>query len=111
MARRNAIDNERVCCRIHDVIDNLDRVIINFVLFTQAFTGCDSTSAIHNFGKQAIFSKLAASNNLQQIAQQFCLDNISLERIGNSSIWFFEELLRKQPPTNLEDKISQNGFI
>ena len=50
------------------------------------------TSAIHNFGKQAIFPKLGASNKLQQIVQQFFLDNISPETIGNTSICCFEEL-------------------
>ena len=56
---RNA-SNEWVCYRIHDIIDNLDRVIVNFSLFAYVFTGCDSTSAIHNFGKKVVFSKLAA---------------------------------------------------
>ena len=88
---RNA-KNERVCYRIHDVIDNLDQVIVIFILFAHAFTGYDSTPAIHNFRKQAIFSKLAASNNLRRIAQQFFFDNISPERIGNVSICFFEGL-------------------
>ena len=86
------INNERVCYRIHDVIDNLDQVIMIFVLFVHAFTDCDSTSAIHNFRKQSIFSKLVASNNLRWIAQQFFFDNHSPERIGNASICFFEEL-------------------
>ena len=84
--------NERVSYRFHNVIDNLDPLIIKFKLFAHAFLGCDTTSAIHNFGKQAIFPKLGASNKLEQIAQQFFLDNISLETIGNASICFFEEL-------------------
>ena len=88
---RNA-NNEWVCYRTHDVIDNLNQVIVIFVLFAHAFTGCDSTSAIHNFRKQSIFSKLVAPNNLRRIAQQFFLDNHSPERIGNASICFFEEL-------------------
>ena len=72
-------------------IDNLDRVIVNLILFAHTFTGCDSTSAIHNFGKQAFLSKLAASNNLGRIAQQFLSDSISPERIANASICFFEK--------------------
>ena len=88
---RNA-NNERVCYRVRDVIDHPDRVIVNFILFSHSFTGCNSTSGIHNFRKQAIFSKLAASNNLRRITEQLFLDNISPERIGNASIYLFEEL-------------------
>ena len=84
--------NERVCYKLHDAIDNLDPLIIKFILFTHAFAGCDTTSAIHYFGKQAIFPKLEAYNKLQQIALQFFLDNISPETIGNASVCFFEEL-------------------
>ena len=50
------VNNEQVCYRIHDVIDNLDEIIINFILFAQALTGCDSTAAFHNFGKNKQFS-------------------------------------------------------
>ena len=46
---RNA-NNERVCYRMHGVIDNLDRVIVNFILFAHHFTACDSTPAIHKLG-------------------------------------------------------------
>ena len=67
MSRRNE-NNERVCYRIHDVIDNLDRVIVNFILFAHAFTCSDSMSAIHNIRKQTFFSKLPASDNLRRIA-------------------------------------------
>ena len=72
-------NNERVFYRLHDIIDNLDPLIIKFIFFAHAFTGCDTTSVIHNFGKQ-------------QIAQQFFLENISPETIGNASVCFFEEL-------------------
>ena len=84
--------NERVCYRLHNVIDNLDPLIIKFILFAHAYTVCDTTSAIYNFGKQAIFPKTGASNTLQQIVQQFFLDNISPETTGNGSICCFEEL-------------------
>ena len=85
-------NNERVCYSLHDVINNLDPLIIKFIFFAHVFTGCDTTSVIHNFGKQAIFPKFGASNKLQQIAQQFFLENISAETIGNASVCFFEEL-------------------
>ena len=76
--------NERVCYRLRDIIDfidNLDPLIFKFILFVHAFRGCDMISAIHNFTKQAVFTKLEASNKLQKIAQQFLLENISSEQL------------------------------
>jgi 5'-3' exonuclease len=89
---RKNMNTGRICYRIHDVIDKLDRVIVKFILFAHAVTGCDTTSAIHNFGKQAIFPKLASFKALQGIAEQFFVDTRSLDSIGNAIIGFFEEL-------------------
>ena len=52
--------NERVFYRLHDIIDSVDSLIIKFILFAHYFTGCDTTSAIHEFVKLAIVSKLRA---------------------------------------------------
>ena len=54
---RNA-NNERVCYRMHGVVDNLDRVIVNFILFAHDFTACDSTPAIYKLGSKQFFPNL-----------------------------------------------------
>ena len=42
-----------------------------YLLFAHAFTGCDTTSAIHNFGQTSIFQTIAASPALQSPARKF----------------------------------------
>ena len=91
MTRKKASD-QRVCYRIQDVLDESDTVIAEFILFAHAFTGCDTTSAIHNFGKQSIFTKLRSSASLREIARQFYVYNVSPQEIGQSAIRFFETL-------------------
>lgn len=48
-------NNGRACYRIYDVVDNLDQVIFNFILFAYTFTCCDLASTIHNFGNKQFF--------------------------------------------------------
>ena len=44
-------NKQREYYSVNDVIKNLNEDIICYPLFAQAFTGCDTTSAIHKFGK------------------------------------------------------------
>ena len=76
MTRKKTSD-QRVCYSIHDVLDDVEKVRVDVVLFAHAFTGCDTTSAIHHFGKESIFLKLESSKPLRTIAQQFLLDDMS----------------------------------
>ena len=62
-----------------------------YLLFAHAFTGCDTTSAIHNFGKTAIFNKVKDSTTLKSIIHKFYEENFP-EEIGNATIRFFELL-------------------
>ena len=64
------------------------RRFCQYLLFAHAFTGCDTTSAIHNFGKTAIYQKIEASPALQSIIGQF-YEETSPEEIGNATIRFF----------------------
>ena len=54
--------------------------------------GCDVISAIHMFGKTSILAKLKGSSKLRNIADQFYLEDMSVEDIGNGTIYFFELL-------------------
>ena len=48
---------------------NLNEDIIRYLLFAHAFTGCDTTSTIHKFGKTTIFKKLNNLTSLQSIVE------------------------------------------
>ena len=48
----------RLCYRIEDLISELDDMVLFYLLFTHAFTGCDTTSAVHKFGKNPIFVEI-----------------------------------------------------
>ena len=79
----------RQCYRIQDIINELDDIVLTNLLFCHAFRGCDTTSAIHNFGKISIFTQLK-SKKLKTAAAIFYCDNLSPEEIGSVSIQFFE---------------------
>ena len=44
------------------------------------------------FGKTSILAKLKGSSKLRNIADQFYLEDMSVEDIGNGTIYFFELL-------------------
>ena len=92
------------------VIDKLGKVDLQFLLFCHAFTGCDTTSAIHNFGKTSIFKKLQGSSKLQKLAREFYKEN-SPEKIGHFTINFFELLNSKSDDLATIRKIKYQQMI
>ena len=84
--------DERVSYNINDIIISTKKEYLEHLLFYHAFTGCDTTSQIHNFGKKSIFSKLKMSNDLQHLSEQFYQASAAVNEIGNASIWVFELL-------------------
>ena len=62
--------DERVSYNINDIIISTKKEYLEHLLFYHAFTGCDTTSQIHNFGKKSIFSKLKMSKDLQHLSEQ-----------------------------------------
>ena len=91
MTRKN--DTEiRSCYHIQDIIDASENVHVEYILFCHAFTGYDTISTIHMFGKTSILAKLKGSSKLRNIADQFYLDDMSEKDIGNATIRFFELL-------------------
>ena len=71
ITRKNDVE-VRSCYRIQDIIDASENVHVEYILFCHAFTGCDTISAIHMFGKTSILAKLKGSSKLRNIADQFC---------------------------------------
>ena len=61
------------------------------MLFAHAFTGCETTSAIHKFDKTGLFKKLSTSSALRKITATFYEDKLP-EEVGNACIRFFEFL-------------------
>ena len=77
---------QRECFNIKDITNNLDQSVIQYLLFAHAFTGCDTTSTIYEFGKIAVFKKMHESNHLKNLAAEFYNNNKSHEDIGNTAI-------------------------
>ena len=97
MTRKN--DTEvRSCYRIQDIIDVSEIVHVEYKLFCHAFTGCDTILALHMFEKTFVLSKIKDSSKLRNTADQFCLEDMSVEDVGNATIRFFE-LLHSAPST------------
>ena len=44
-------EQRRECYNVTDILNALENHLIKYLFFAHAFTGCDTTSAIHNFGK------------------------------------------------------------
>ena len=70
---------------LHRELNTLENHVIKYLMFAHAFTGCDTTSAIHNFGTNSIFRKLK--------------DPVALTNIGNA---LYEELQTKKIPEEKE---------
>lgn len=79
-------DQARSCYSISEITNQ------PYLLFAHAFTGCDTTSAIHRFGKTAIFKRLENSKDLREIADMFNKNQQTPEEIGKATIAFFEAL-------------------
>ena len=84
--------DERVNYNINDIISSTKKEYLEHLLFCHAFTGCYTTSQIHNFGKKSIFSKLKMSKDLQHLSEQFYQASATVNEIGNASIRVFELL-------------------
>ena len=82
--------HQRECYKVNDIAEKHTE-IAQYLLFAHAFTGCDTTSAIHHFGKTAIFDKVNNSDSLKSIIRKFYQES-SPEEIGNATIRFFELL-------------------
>ena len=83
---------QRVSYNSNDIIRSTKKEYLEHLLFCHVFTGCDTTSQIHNFGKKSIFSKLKISNDLQHFLEQFYQASATVNEIGNASIQVFELL-------------------
>lgn len=88
---RSKSNQARECVSIRKVIQGMDTNDLKYLLFAHAFTGCDTTSAIHRFGKLSIFKKFH-NHQLMQIADMFYSDIRSPDEIGNATIHFFEHV-------------------
>ena len=69
------ISKGRVGYSIQNILGNVGDTEKEFILFAHAATGCDTVSAIHNFGKISIFESLKESESLRRIAKSFYNDD------------------------------------
>ena len=85
-------EQRRECYNVTDILNALENHVIKYLLFAHAFTGCDTTSAIHNFGKTSIFKKLKDSVALRNIGDVFYEEFKAPEEISNACIHLFEKM-------------------
>ena len=97
----------RECFNIEDIVKNSNT--IKHILFAHAFTGCDTTSAIYNFGKTSIIMKLQGDRQLTEIASVFYENQKSPQEVGNASIQIFEKLNFSGNATSLQ-QIRKNKY-
>ena len=84
--------DERVNYNINDIISSTKKEYLEHLLFCHAFTGCDTTSQIHNFRKKSIFSKFKMLKDIQHLSEQFYEASTTVNEIGNASIRVFKLL-------------------
>ena len=85
-------NNKRASSNIQLIIRSTKKECLEHLLFCHAFTGCDTTSQIHNFGKKSVFSKLKISNDLQHLLEQVFQAIATVNEIERASIRVFELL-------------------
>jgi len=60
-------------------LSDINPVVKNYLLVIHAWTGCDTTSAIHQKGKKSLLKKLEASNQLQKMLT--ILEDVNADQI------------------------------
>ena len=89
---RKSDHQQRKCYSIRKVFSQLlkqGEPTLPYLLFSYAFTGYDTTSAIYQFGKSSIFKKLKNSKQPRNIADIFYKDGQNPQTIGTAAISFF----------------------
>ena len=84
---------QRECYSVREVINHLlkrGEPTLPYLLFVHAFTGCDTTSAIYQFGKTSIFKKLKNSKRLRNIADILYKNGQNPLTTGTAAISSFE---------------------
>ena len=61
---------ERSCYNVSQILER-NKSIADIILFAHAFTGCDTTSSILNFGKTSIFKIAEESQEMQSLIKKF----------------------------------------
>ena len=74
---------ERSCYNVSQILER-NKSIADIILFAHAFTGCDTTSSIHNLGKTSIFKIIEESQEMQSLIKK------SPKQIGDTVIRLFE---------------------
>ena len=93
------------CYHIKDIINVSENVKLLCILFHHALTGSDTTSSIHMFKKTSMLSKIKSSKKLRDIADQFYLEDMPVDVIGNVTIHFFDLL---NSPSNTLQQLSDD---
>ena len=86
---------------IAQIARDLDNTIRDNLLFIHAFTGCDTTSAIHGKGKQSIFKLVKQSEKVRRCCKIFKNENASRRQIGEAGVSVFIELYGGKPGDTL----------
>ena len=111
MDMRKGQKAERSRFRVVDVANANHELTSRYILFTHSFTGCDTTSAIFNYGKTKILEKSKLSAEVRFEADKFYRKDVDPETIGNSSIRLFELLFANSSKKALAlDKLRRQKY-
>ena len=73
-------------------MQTFDKVRLLYILFEHAFTECDTTSSIFNFGKTSTLSKIQQNTKRRELADNFYIHDIDPLEIWRATVKFFELL-------------------
>ena len=102
MDMRVARNGVRQKVGIHEIVAANHRWVVKYILFAHTFTGCDTTSAIFNYGKVKILAKIKSSSEVRAMIDNFYEDDIYPEKVGDSSVKLFEILFSNKQPVQLK---------
>ena len=80
----------------------LDMSLKQGLLFIHAFSGCDTTSAIHDKGKNSLMKLMEKSDEAKSIAKVFMSHNVEQENIGKAGVKLFVLLYGGKPGDTLQ---------
>ena len=72
-----------------DLISKAGKTVTSHLLFINAWTGCDTTSATFGHGKANLLKKIQVSEEVQQIAHLMGDYSVTPEEVGRAGIHLF----------------------
>ena len=86
---------------IKETKEKLGPILCKHILFMHAFLGCDTTSRIYGFGKNALMKKIKSDKNLMQAAEVFASPQSSASEVEKAGEQVMAILYNGKPDDSL----------